>query len=218
MKKIVSIIILAGSVLTSYASDPNDHSLLSLKPLSDGGQCFDESSHIINLGFGFGGVSYYRGYRGTGYDYGRSPAFSLSYEQPWREKVGPGFLGLGVYAGFQTEHSNYRGYYYNGVNYTYDYRWNHYIIAARAAYHWDVLNLDNVELYGGLIMGLSFQTHSYTTTDPYPNNDHSWYGRSVYPAFSLFAGGRWYFVNKVALFGEFGYGISYATLGLSFKI
>ena len=218
MKKIITIIFITCLTFNSFASEPVVGSVSTNTASGDGGQCFDESSHIINLGFGFGGRRYYSGYYGSGYDYGRSPAFSLSYEQPWKSKVGPGFLGIGAYIGYQTEHSRYNDYYYKGSKYYYDYRWNHFMIAARAAYHWDVLNIENAELYGGAILGLSFQTHSYSTNDPYPNNDNSWYGSSVYPAFSLFVGGRWYFAKKVALFGEFGYGISYATIGLSFKI
>lgn len=217
MKKLCTTIILVGIGFAAFASEPVKSKSLSLKKSGDGGQCFDGSTHIINLGFGFGGVTNYSAYRGSGYTYRRSPAFSLSYEQPWSEQVGPGYLGIGAYAGFQSTYSSYRYKYNNGSSYYYDNRWNHFMIAARAAYHWDELNFENAELYGGVMIGLGFQSHTYRTDDPNPNNSYYWTGRSVYPAFSVFFGGRWYFAKKVALFGELGYGISYGTIGLSFK-
>ena len=51
------------------------------KTTEDGGaKSFDEKTHIINLGVGFG-ANYYSGYSGYGYGYRSSPAFSISYEQ-----------------------------------------------------------------------------------------------------------------------------------------
>ncbi len=189
--------------------------------------CFDENTHIFNLGIGFGGGEYYKGATGSAYTYARSPAISLTYEQAWKPKLGPGYLGIGAYLGY--EHARYRydyyynnyynnGIYYNGTDYYYEHNWNHIMIAARAAYHWDVLNSDKAEVYAGTTIGMRIQTYSYSSNDPSPNrNNNRLNENSVYPAASLFIGARWYFVPKVALFGEAGYGISYLTGGISFK-
>ena len=183
-----------------------------------GAHCFDENSKILNLGVGFGG-SYYRYARGHGYSYRRTPAFSLTYEQALKEKVGPGFIGLGAYLGFQSARFRYDDYYYNGNQYYYQHRWNYFVVAARGAYHLDVLNVDNAELYFGAIAGLRIQTYRYETNSEDPYRDRYSLGqRNVYPALSLFAGGRWYFKPNMGLFAEIGYGISYLTLGLSFKL
>ena len=91
------------------------------------------------------------------------------------------------------------------------------MIAARAAYHLDDLNFENAEVYAGVMLGMRFQSYIYGTNDPYPNDDYYYSGRSVFPASSIFIGGRWYFAKSVALYGELGYGISYGTIGLSFK-
>jgi len=177
--------------------------------------CFDENTHIINLGVGFG-TGYYRDYRGAGYNYGSTPAMSITYEQAWPKRLGPGYLGVGAYLGFQHAHSrNDYDYSYGGSPYYYEHTWNNYMIAARAAYHWDVLNSKRAEVYGGALVGVRIQTYNYTTNDPYTN--HSLDDGSVYPAYSLFAGARWYFAKNVGVFGEVGFGISYATVGLSFK-
>ena len=92
------------------------------------------------------------------------------------------------------------------------------MVAARGAYHFDVLNSKNAELYVGAIVGVRIQTYHYDTNNPDPNADnYRLSSGSVYPTYSVFAGARWYFAKKVALFGEVGYGISYLTGGFSFK-
>lgn len=189
-------------------------------PAETGPKCFDEKTHIINVGVGFG-MNYYSGYSGRGYTYRSSPAFSASYEQAIPKKLGPGYLGVGAYLGFQTANSTYNYFYdkhgyYN--NYYYKNSWNNFMVAARAAYHWDVLNFKKADIYAGVLVGVRIQTYDYTTNnpDPYADNYRLSQG-SAYPSFSVFAGARWYFVSKVAVFGEFGYGISYVTGGLSFK-
>jgi hypothetical protein len=189
-----------------------------------GSKCFDEKTHIINLGVGFG-MNYYGGYSGYGYAYRSSPAFSISYEQAIPKKLGPGYLGVGAYFGFQTSSSTYNYFYdkhgyYN--QYYYKHSWNNFMVAARAAYHWDVLNFKNADIYAGVMIGARIQSYNYETNNPDPNPDinASYYKLnqgSAYPSLSAFVGARWYFVKNVALFGEFGYGISYVTGGLSFK-
>jgi hypothetical protein len=217
MKRIItatlSLIVLLN-VSTSRAQNGKNNASSN----AGGAHCFDESSKILNLGVGFGG-SYYRYNRGHGYSYRQTPAFSLTYEQALKEKVGPGFIGIGGYLGYQTARFRYDDYYYNGNKYYYQHRWNYFVIAARGAYHLDVLNTDKAELYFGAIAGLRIQTYKYETnsTDPY-RNQYDLSQRNIYPALSLFVGGRWYFKPNIGLFGEVGYGISYLTLGLSFKL
>lgn len=192
-----------------------------LKLSSNGEGCFDANTHILNIGIGFGGGNYYSAYSGFGYSYRVSPAFSLTYEQAYPKKLGPGYLGLGAYLGFQTSSSTYDYFYDNNGykgNYYYKNSWKDFMIAARGAYHWDVLNSKNAELYAGLLVGLRIQTYNYETNNPDPfGRNYRVNNGSVYPTYSIFVGGRWYFVKNVGLFAEVGYGISYLTGGLSFK-
>lgn len=184
--------------------------------------CFDENTHIINVGAGIGGVSYYSIYRGYGYSYKASPAISLSYEQPFPKKLGPGYLGIGAYFGFQNFNSTYN-YYYDDNNvkgyYFNKHAWNNFMIAARGAYHFDILNFKKGEVYAGLLVGLRIQRYKFETNnpDPWAYNYYKYNSGNIYPAYSVFAGARWYFVPNVALFAEAGYGISYITGGFSFK-
>lgn len=218
MKK--AILFVVALILLSMITNAKDSGGDGRKPVKmkqSSGACFDESTKIINLGVGFGGYNYYRAL-GGGYSYRSTPALSLSYEQAYPKKLGPGYLGVGAYLGYKRAHSRYNDYYYMGDRYYYQHSWTHIMVAARGVYHWDVLNAKNAEVYAGAIIGLRISTYSYKTnsTDP----DMGLYRRSdqgVAPAYSLFAGARWYFAPKVALFGEIGYGISYLTAGFSFK-
>lgn len=204
--------------------DENEHEHKNGKKLnlsSNGEGCFDANTRILNIGLGFGGGNYYSAYRGFGYSYRVSPAFSLTYEQAYPKKLGPGYLGLGGYFGFQTSSSTYNYFYDNNNykgNYYYKNSWKDFMIAARGAYHLDILNSKKAELYAGLLVGLRFQTYNYETNNPDPYAyDYRLRNSSVYPTYSIFVGGRWYFAKNVGIFAEVGYGISYLTGGVSFK-
>jgi hypothetical protein len=212
--KIITKVFMIGALLLSGTV-----AVQGQKNNSGGEKCFDENTHVINLGVGFGGGGYYRGVGGGKYVYRNSPAFSLSYEQALKKKLGPGYLGVGAYFGYQTSYYRYNDVFFKGNYYYYQHRWNHMVIAARGAYHWDVLNAKNAEVYAGLIVGVRVQTYSYETNNPDPIEADLYRLNDglIYPSYSLFAGARWYFVPKVALFAELGYGISYLTGGVSFK-
>lgn len=215
MKKIILFVL--GLILLSAATNASEgNKPLKFSNPGDQPHCFDESSKIINIGVGFGGINYY-GRWGSGYVYRSTPAFSATYEQAWPKKLGPGYLGVGAYVGFKHAQSRYDDSYF-GSKYYYQHNWNHFMLAARGVYHWDVLNAKNAEVYGGVLIGFRVTTYSYETNST--NNYVVSSKRSdsgVWPVYSLFAGARWYFVPKVALFAEVGYGISYLTGGVSFK-
>lgn len=214
MKKIS---LMASAILFSIAVSASEPLKTKKSASSSGGQCFDENSHVIGLGVSFGGVGYYK--YGPGGSYTRTPNFNITYEQPWKDRIGPGFLGVGAYASFQSD--NYRYNYisgYDGRAYFYEHHHNYITVAGRAAYHWDVLNKDKAEVYGGVIIGARLSLYAYETNDPNPNRDTYRIANSfAYPAWGVFAGARWYFVKNVALFAEVGHGISYGTAGVNFK-
>ncbi|MFL5763995.1 MAG: hypothetical protein ACJ77K_08650 [Bacteroidia bacterium] len=215
MKKLGTMIILSGLFLTAMAGETPKKNFMAA---GDGEKCFDESSHIVSIGCGFGGYSSHSFYHGAGYSYGRTPNFNVSYEQPWPQKLGPGYLGVGAFLAYQHEHYDYDNVYvWTNTNYYYHHDWNYYMIAARAVYHWDVLNAKNAEVYAGVLAGVSIQTHHYETNDPGKHDPYNYTEGAVSPAYNIFAGARWYFVPSVGLFAEAGYGISYARIGVSFK-
>jgi hypothetical protein len=220
MKK--ALLFVAGLIVLCMITNANvisnDNPRKILKANESQGKVFDENTRLINLGVGFGS-GYYSSYGlGSGYVYHSTPALSLSYEQAYPKKLGPGFLGVGIYLGYQHASSRFNGYYYKGDQFYYEHNWNYYVAAARGVYHWDVLNTKNAEVYGGMIVGFRISTYSYKTNNTDP--DAKLYQRhdsGISPVASLLAGARWYFVSNVALFGEVGYGISYIKGGFTFK-
>jgi hypothetical protein len=220
MKKVV-LFVLALILLSAItnAGEPENIFLKKQKQGGENGTCFDEGTKLINLGVGFFGGSYYSRRLGGGYDYVSSPAINISYEQAYPKKLGPGYLGVGAYLGFKTARSRYNNYYYGGNQYYYEHRWNYFMIAARAVYHWDVLNSKNAELYGGAVVGFRITTYNYSTNSTDPNKDAQKLNNSaVWPVGSVFAGARWYFAQNFALYGEVGYGVSILSGGITFKL
>ncbi len=223
MKKIIFTFLIAGFGLTTSLKadgEPKITQPISKKGNSSGEKCFDENTHIINVGIGIPRW-YYGLINSPGYTHFITPALSISYEQAYKKKLGPGYLGVGAYFGYQGAWQKYTfNDWYNGTygTYYYQHQWNYFSVAARGVYHWDVLNSKNAEVYAGVIVGLRFQTYSYTTNDPDPyyNNFRLSQG-AVYPSYSVFAGARWYFAKNFGLFAEAGYGISYLSGGLSIK-
>jgi hypothetical protein len=213
MKKLLMLFsAVIGSVWSTPAFAQNKASSGS------GGKCYDESTHLINLGVGLTG-SYYAFDNRRGYSHGRTPAFIFVYEQPLKNKVGPGYIGIGPYLSYQNAHERYDGdWYVNGnERYYYEHNWNYFVIAARGAYHWDVLNSSKGELYAGTIIGVRVDQYTYRANYNDPNYDYRRNDGSVYPAVAVYAGARWYFVPNVALYGEVASGVSFLTGGFTFK-
>lgn len=87
--------------------------------------------------------------------------------------------------------------------------------------------IENVDIYGGLTLAYNkpFVTHTQLTFPQHPINDA---GTPSPTPFNPnvknnnviaggFVGGSWYFAKNIAVFGEVGYGVSIATVGLGYK-
>lgn len=220
--KLVVFILLLAVIIMCSATPAKSQEKTSAA--SSGGLSFDGGTKLLNIGVGLGGRAYYNYGRSGPYKYRSTPAFSISYEQALPKKLGPGYLGLGGYFGFQHASYRYDYDYYNFNNNNYDkyyykHSWNYFLIAARGAYHLDVLNWDKGEVYFGTLIGLRIQTYNFESNnpDPYYNNYRLNEG-SMYPTWSFFAGGRYYFTDQIGAFMELGYGVSYLTLGATIKL
>lgn len=222
MKKAVyfTLALVLISIITN-AGNP-DPLFRAYKLKANGGaKCFDESTRVINVGIGFG-YSYYDYTTGQGITVRNLPTISVSYEQPWTKRFGPGLMGVGGYLAFKA--SSWKNNYNDGVGGTYSYKEvnNNTIIASRAMYHWDVLNKDKAEVYGGVILGVRINAYHYTSefggtaAGIYQNTDES--SMSLDVVYSLVAGARYYFKPKFGVYAEASYGISFINLGLSIKL
>jgi len=156
-------------------------------------QEFNKGTNVINAGVGLGGS--YNIYASPT----QSPVISASFERGIWEVPGPGVVSLGAYLGFKT------------YKYSNNDKWSYTIIGFRGAYHYNGLEVDNLDVYGGVMA--SYNLLSY--------DDNVYGGFGSYgsrPSATAYVGGRWYFAENFGVFVEAGYGVAYLTAGISFRI
>ncbi|HEX3006646.1 MAG TPA: hypothetical protein VHO90_03420 [Bacteroidales bacterium] len=159
-------------------------------------QAFENGSMVGNAGLGFGWYDY-------GYGVTSFPAITVSLEKGIKE-LDFGTLAVGGVVGYK--HATWAS------SYNYDWSWTDFVIAARGAVHVDLLKNEKVDTYGGLGLGLRFESWKYN--DIYNNRNTE---TETHPLVAFYVGGRYYFTDKLAGFGELGYGLGYLTLGISYK-
>lgn len=164
-------------------------------------ELFEQGDMVINAGAGFGWYSYGVGVTSI-------PAISISADKAFKE-IDFGTLGLGGIIGYKRASVID---YYPG----YDWSWTDFVIAARGSLHVDLLEVDKLDTYGGIALGVRAETYKYVTYI-YPNYVDA-KESTIHPLFALYIGGRYYFTDNFAAFGELGYGLGYLTLGLSYKL
>jgi hypothetical protein len=161
-------------------------------------QAFKNGDLVGNLGVGFGWYGY--NYFGAGIS--SLPAISLSLEKGIKEisSIDGAFSIGGI---FGIKHASWS---YVGENGSY----NDIIIGVRGAIHADVLKVPKLDTYVGLAVGARVHNEKFNYLGYSINN----YTNAL---FAFYLGGRYYFSDKLAGFGELGYGLGYLTLGLSYK-
>lgn len=218
---ILSLITNAGISDKGFNSETPLYRATKLSAPTSGKKCFDESTRVLNIGLGFG-YNYYSYAGGAGTTVRHIPAISISYEQPWTKRFGPGLMGVGAYIGFKASSWKYE---YSDPFYGSDkYKDSHsdIIIASRAMYHWDGLNIEKAEVYGGILLGLRISTSKYTReysgAAAVGNTNSTTSDVNVNVAYSIVAGARYYFKPTFGVYSELSYGISFLTIGVSLKI
>jgi hypothetical protein len=192
MKKLtrISVLVIAMAIIVSQSTVK--------------AQAFKNGDMVGNLGVGFGWYGY-------GYGTTSLPAFSLSLEKGIKDLTNIGPLSIGGIIGFK--HAKY------AYTSSYDWSWNDIIVAARGAIHYDLFKVSKLDTYGGVALGVRIESETYYNwVAPYGANDYKKFTTSfTHGLFALYVGGRYYFSDKLAGFGELGYGLGYLTLGLSYK-
>ena len=157
---------------------------------------FKDGTKVLNVGLGFG--SY-----GTPVEV----AYSVGVKNNLFEVKGLN-LGVGGYLGFRTWSDDWGRYNNSDLGW----RYTQFIIGPRAHLNYTVLK--NLEVYSGLMLGYDFSsTTTYGDWGAFKADGTSFGG--FY--FSWFAGARYYFNPKWAVYLESGYGIAYGTIGVSHK-
>jgi hypothetical protein len=155
---------------------------------------FNKGDKVINFGLGLGSIYY----SGIGYKI-QVPPVSASFEVGVVDNIlEKGVIGVGGYIGF----SSYK--------YADDWRTSNLVIGARGNFHYPLVN--KLDTYAGL--GIGYRIVSYSDLNGY-SGIHSGSASNIIP--SLFIGARYYFSDNIAVMGEFGYMVSYLSLGIALK-
>jgi hypothetical protein len=120
---------------------------------------------------------------------------------------------VGGYLGFKS----YKYTYNDGAGDSFHEKWNYTIIGARGAWHYTGLKVDNLDVYGGVMLSynhLSYSAGASNSSGTYGSSGGS-YGSAA--GFTAFVGGRYFFAKNLGVYGELGYGVSYLNLGLALK-
>ena len=168
----------------------------------------DKGDLILSLGIGLG-RNYY-----SGFNMGVTPTFSLGL-QYGIAKLGPGTVTLGGLVGFSS--SSYDDNW--NRNYGYRHTWTNFSIGIRSEWHYN-FNVDNLDFYLGMMIGTRIESYSVKWNSGKPNDWDDRYSKNYGGAHLIFGphvGLAYYLGKNVGLFGEFGYGINWATFGVNFK-
>jgi hypothetical protein len=166
-------------------------------------RAFELGDNILSAGVGVGGT--FGAYKTTS----QTPALSIAYERGMWE-LGEGVLGLGGYIGYKAYTNRFTDF-----SVTYEQKWSYTIIGASLAYHHDIFNNAKIDPYAGLLLAMRFlkytdNYHHLTGVKPKYNNSDL--------TFSVYLGLRYYVSPNIGIFGQLGYGISYFTLGVNFRL
>ncbi|MDP4207733.1 MAG: hypothetical protein Q8928_02855 [Bacteroidota bacterium] len=159
-------------------------------------QAFNNGDLVLNAGLGLG-YAWSNGSSG-------SPALSVSLEKGIQNIDNLGILSIGGIAAYKS----------NSVSgFGYNYSWSDFYLGARAALHFRIVEVDKLDTYAGISLGLRFYS-----TPVWNINNTQWdkgTGTSVFAG--IYGGARYYFSNNWAAFSEIGYDISWLKLGVSYK-
>jgi hypothetical protein len=157
---------------------------------------FEVGSNVLGLGIGIGNT-----YGNLGYG-SQSPGIAVHYEHGMWEVGGPGVISLGGYIAYKS---------FSNDNSIYSTSWKYTVIGVRSAYHFNMINSTDWDVYGGAMIAMRIL--SVSDNDPY----YSYGGSASDLYLSIFIGGRYYFSNNWAAFGEVGNGLATLTLGAAYK-
>ncbi len=164
-------------------------------------QTFEKGTKLASLGIGLGNPY------GLGFI---SPSIQGILDIGVSPKLGIGYIGIGGILAFSTGSIDYGGGYYN----KYSVRYTNFSIGARATYHFD-LDIEKLDLYGGVVAGYNIGSSSDNYSGGFGYTpDYKSYSR---PIIGAFAGARYYFTSKFAVYGELGNEISFVSAGITLK-
>jgi len=172
------------------------------------GQGMEKGTNFLSLGVG-PSANYYS------YHSGGTPAIRFAYDHGFK-KAGPGVISLGGAIGFFTKY--YKGYTtYQFQGYYYTQHWTYVSATFRAGYYYNfgkLIKAPELNAYAGIGTGVLQRFYSYDGSHQYS----SAYEGGTDIQFNFYFGANYFFTKKFGLYTEFGYDISYATVGMTFNL
>lgn len=154
-----------------------------------------------------------------GFHSGGTPAIRFAFDHGFR-KAGPGVITLGGSLGFFTKFYKGRTTYYNNFQYkefNYTQHWTYLSAVFRVGYYYNfgkLIKTPELNAYAGIGTGILHRFYSY-------NGDYSYsapYEDGTDFQVNVYFGANYFLSKKFALYTEFGYDISYATIGMTFNL
>jgi len=166
---------------------------------------FQKGDVVIHAGVGLGSYLGGTGYKST------LPPIIISGEYGLTDalikKTGKGYVGVGGYLAYSANKYEIGTY----DNDKYGWKYSYIIVGARGAFHYQFI--PKLDTYAGVMLGYNIASSSYYGYSGYTGTASSAGGF----AYSGFAGARYYFSDKLAVFAEVGYGIAALELGIALK-
>lgn len=165
----------------------------------------------LNLAIGFAPTWIKPGY------YTIIPPISVSLDHGLRDDLGKGILTVGGFIGVARYAQEKE--WFNLVDrhyYTYGYKYTSTLIAARTTYHYELFS--KLDTYIGLMGGFKVNTNKDYGNWPDIADVNFDTDANVVMLGRIFIGAKYNFTERIGGFGELGYGTSYVTLGVSFRI
>lgn len=168
-------------------------------------EVFRKGDLVFNLGVGIGNTRY------SGSDYKMTvPPLAISGDYAVVDNLINGNNGSITVGGYLAYAANKQE--FTILTEKFGYKFNDLIIGVRGAFHYQFAR--NLDTYAGLMIGYDIVSHKqYGTWVGTPVNTSA---SSV--SYGIYIGGRYFFSPKFGIFAELGYGVSYLTLGLTYKI
>jgi len=152
-----------------------------------------------------------------GFYSGGTPAIRFAFDHGFKE-AGPGTISLGGSVGVFTKYYKYwttnKNPPYNRLDYTQ--HWTYLSAVFRVGYYYNfgkLIKAPELNAYAGVGTGILHRFYSYKGDYVYSS-----YEDGTDFQVNIYFGANYFLSNKFALYTEFGYDISYITLGMTFNL
>lgn len=195
MKKLSVLICSLALVIGTSAS-------LSAMDFTSYPSAFKKGNFAVNAGIGIGSL---------GAVYGNTVIPPISATVDYALPIGKLPFSFGALIGFTS--SNYK--YVDSLG-TYGYGYSIIAIGARAGYHFN-FDVKNLDTYAGMMLGYYIVSASSTGTGYYASTTNSSAAGGAF-GWGTYIGARYFFTPNIGAFAELGYGFTYLTGGVTFKL